>query len=640
MEKVSFYFDEAGEKGFLAGKFLPRAFGLVAGIALPTRNVTNMNQDLQDIFKELDCSGVEKIRASEIFKKGANKKVYKQFISYMASQQEWLLVYEAIYPSGYLNFNRKNSQQDQPENQRYTRGNNPKKERLYNHLLEGVMIKLDEICKIENSSDLTMISDHIDKGLIKEAFAKLNYLKQEEHISTLSAFDSVEKQIVFKTITSKVEGFNLAIKNIRSIQIEETPSFLTLAADILTNALYRHLTNKISKHGSVRLHSHNAVDGFELKSKIAFTDDNYIMDSLYSVMIFRTDSIKFFERDNVSIAIGPNGCGKSYWLRQKAETTKDKVIAIATSTEHKLGGISSKRIKVLSPRSINYHPNYLLHKILLSLRVNDGKFRYAIGNILRYIGYDAKIIIDTSDFQNINPMYGKEHTPQMSEALFGLNKFRKDRNKAIISLDLDDSISEDFSDYYKVIKNNRGELPYYDFFHDCTYFLLKNNEYIPFKDCSSGELQLFRTLTYIHSNISDGSMILVDEPENSLHPKWQFEYVKNLLDTTHMYNPQVYLATHSPIIIDGLINQSNESNNEPIEALLYDYFDVITPKSYQLNEIIGDLLDKFARGTESFGNIVENLTILKEKVKTREQFEIITKVIEGVVRANKVDSNR
>ena len=264
MENVHFYFDEAGEKGFLEGDFPNEAFGLVAGIALPTRNVIQMNEEIQEIFKELNCENVEKIHATEIFKDGNNKVIKEKFFSYLTQKEEWLFVYEAMYPKGYMEFNKTKPVSTLAKNPRFKRSQNKKKERLYNHLLEGIIVKLDKICNIENSSNLQMITDCIDKKLLKEAMSELEYLKQDEQKSTSSAFDILNNKVVFRTLTSKIEGYDLAIKNINTIEIEEIPSYLTLAADILANALYRHLTFKIAKEGSVRLHSHAAIEGFIL----------------------------------------------------------------------------------------------------------------------------------------------------------------------------------------------------------------------------------------------------------------------------------------------------------------------------------------------------------------------------------------
>ena len=67
-------------------------------------------------------------------------------------------------------------------------------------------------------------------------------------------------------------------------------------------------------------------------------------------------------------------------------------------------------------------------------------------------------------------------------------------------------------------------------------------------DLSSGEKQLTLLLIEIHRRISRGSVILIDEPEISLHPAWQRGLVVALDKIIEQYNAQVIMATHSPEI--------------------------------------------------------------------------------------------
>ncbi|EPJ56368.1 MAG: hypothetical protein OFPI_00350 [Osedax symbiont Rs2] len=282
MENVHFYFDEAGEKGFLEGVFSNEAFGLIAGIALPARNVAKMNEDLREVFSNLNCDGVEKIHATEIFRNGANQETKEALFEYLSRKDEWLLVYEAMYPQGYMNLKKSQPVPQSMEDPKYKRTKRKNKKRLYNEILRCAIVKLDEICKLEDSTNLQMITDTMDNKLLKEAIAELEYLKQDEHKLVSSAFDTEQNKVVYRTITSKIENPEIPVKNINTIVIEETPSFITLAADIVTNSLYRHLTFKILNNGYIRLHSNEATDGFRIESKIAFRDDRYIMDSLYN----------------------------------------------------------------------------------------------------------------------------------------------------------------------------------------------------------------------------------------------------------------------------------------------------------------------------------------------------------------------
>ncbi|MEW7289958.1 AAA family ATPase [Aquimarina sp. 2304DJ70-9] len=71
---------------------------------------------------------------------------------------------------------------------------------------------------------------------------------------------------------------------------------------------------------------------------------------------------------------------------------------------------------------------------------------------------------------------------------------------------------------------------------------------------SSGEKQIvFRggfLLKDKETNV--GSIFLIDEPEISLHPKWQIEilnFYKNIINSGQEDDPQLFVATHSPFII-------------------------------------------------------------------------------------------
>ena len=67
------------------------------------------------------------------------------------------------------------------------------------------------------------------------------------------------------------------------------------------------------------------------------------------------------------------------------------------------------------------------------------------------------------------------------------------------------------------------------------------------KNLSSGEKQILILLTYIKYN-SNLNVFIIDEPELSLHPKWQSEF----LDAVEKLMPkdsQLIIATHSPEII-------------------------------------------------------------------------------------------
>lgn len=283
MESVHYYFDESGEKGFLDPNFSASDIGLIAGIALPARLVSTFDSEISQILSRLDTREIVKAHAVELFRDGKNLGIKDELLNFLKNRGEWLLIYEAIYPLG-LYKNEKTTQEliskYKPNNPKIKTSKNENKLRIYTALLSGIIIKLDELCLIEGSHDVRMISDQIDVGILREALITLDYLKQDVHVQKMSGFDPCTGQIVRGSVKSKVTGFDTKVKHVSDLKIENSISNLSIAADIVSNTLYRHLKSEIGKRSFLRLHSRKAVDQFILKDRIAFVGDDYIMDTL------------------------------------------------------------------------------------------------------------------------------------------------------------------------------------------------------------------------------------------------------------------------------------------------------------------------------------------------------------------------
>jgi predicted ATPase len=76
----------------------------------------------------------------------------------------------------------------------------------------------------------------------------------------------------------------------------------------------------------------------------------------------------------------------------------------------------------------------------------------------------------------------------------------------------------------------------------------KNNKEIPLEKLSSGEQHTI-IMDYIIAFRLNNSVLLMDEPEISLHIDWQRCFIKNLLDFLEGSNSSAIIATHSPTII-------------------------------------------------------------------------------------------
>lgn len=72
-------------------------------------------------------------------------------------------------------------------------------------------------------------------------------------------------------------------------------------------------------------------------------------------------------------------------------------------------------------------------------------------------------------------------------------------------------------------------------------------------DLSSGQWSWLNGLGGLCASLENGTLVLVDEPENSLHPTWQLEYVPTILSILDGFaGCHVIIATHSPLIQSGL----------------------------------------------------------------------------------------
>ena len=72
-------------------------------------------------------------------------------------------------------------------------------------------------------------------------------------------------------------------------------------------------------------------------------------------------------------------------------------------------------------------------------------------------------------------------------------------------------------------------------------------------DLSSGQWHLVDCLLNLALTVQDNSLILIDEPENSLHPEWQRGYVQLLRSCLESVTGcHAIIATHSPLIAAGV----------------------------------------------------------------------------------------
>ena len=238
--------------------------------------------------------------------------------------------------------------------------------------------------------------------------------------------------------------------------------------------------------------------------KINLTDKN---GNIYSNIVF----------------VGENGCGKTTLLNELFDYDNSQYI-------------------------INKEHNYNLcgecgHKCLYVAQ--DLKYRNAINVISNKIS-NNKIYKDITDIRNTNHYNGAN--------IMSINK----NNIANDSRMLKDNIvkfeNEKINSYFNKSKES--------LMSDVSKIIgIDGNIEVPRADkLSSGEQELILRLEAIKNRVTlNLDMLLIDEPETSLHPKWQLQIIPFLLNILKDNNSgerdlQLFIASHSENVLKSVFN--------------------------------------------------------------------------------------
>lgn len=160
-------------------------------------------------------------------------------------------------------------------------------------------------------------------------------------------------------------------------------------------------------------------------------------------------------------------------------------------------------------------------------------------------------------------------------------------------------------------------------------FSNSTGEEFDINELSSGEKQLFVRTLAIKMLEPENSIILIDEPELSLHPKWQ----QKILEVYKKIgkNNQIIVATHSPHILgsvpkENLIILTRDENGEikalkdeelysslgqPVDRILEDIMGLETtrdPNIFRSLKKLRELVDNNQYNSEEFKSLMKEMT--------------------------------
>lgn len=317
-------------------------------------------------------------------------------------------------------------------------------------------------------------------------------------------------------------------------------------------------------------------------------------------------------KEGVAILVGPNGAGKSHFLKALSAELDKKAISVVSNTARdrftNTQGI--RRISAFnSPRRI------IKNAVADALRQPSARF-YEAGAVLEYCGYRPRFgfSISAVAFSGLE----LQDDPMSSEREAALAFLMSYRPGHVVWIDqsgskLSFSLGRDFASVLssELWLRRLGCLKKPVQVH----LERRDGAIIELQDASSGELSLISTLVFLTTSTADRPVFLIDEPENSLHPNWQREYVERVMTATYYRQPSVVIATHAPLIVTGAlawsqdvvsvfhVNQRNlerlaldASTPTSIEEVLWRAFDVVTPANHFVSEQLADLVTRVGQG--------------------------------------------
>jgi len=361
----------------------------------------------------------------------------------------------------------------------------------------------------------------------------------------------------------------------------------------------------------------------------------------------------------ISILIGENGCGKSYVLSELARTSvreRESVIAIATSVYDKFPRRNfSKNFHYMGGRLGRFIPREAIKQAISQMDSNNSKDFFTFFKVLDYVGFDQKIGFKLSGLEhlfddivdNITEL-DEVQKDELDRVLYGLTSDKYNAENDILWFNRDHLYHEVSDEFLINLLSFEAILKKHKLIKSIDIYLSKKGETFPLSSASSGELSLISTLIFISSFIQDNTLILVDEPENSLHPKWQKEYISMIMDLFSYFRPNIIAATHSPIVISGLhkelevdihkytdsgfikVSQKAKNAEDIYDAL----FDIITPASRELSNKCAEILNSFSDENTSLedANLVLNQFI--DKSYDEQQITFINGVKDLLIQIN------
>ena len=331
------------------------------------------------------------------------------------------------------------------------------------------------------------------------------------------------------------------------------------------------------------------------------------------------------EEYNTIILAGENGTGKTTILEGIQQFLKCEENKFIEYVEYSIGKNQYK--------FINDSENGLFHK-----RIKNNSTEESV-ETNRHYNFD-KLLNDKEDIRSYGILYSKANTGFITSSISTISNLHVDTQKIeddeevdytqikqlLIDLSVQDSLewteiskikeNVSYEDYLERTRISRFRNAFNNFFESLKFKRVdsgrvtfditfeKNGKEIKIDDLSTGELQIVYRGAYLLRNCKNvyGGVVLIDEPELSMHPKWQMKilnYYRDLFTENGVQKVQMIFATHSEYILKEAVKDSDnvlililKDNAGKITAESVENSDIVLPSitAAEINYLIFDIL--------------------------------------------------
>jgi len=303
---------------------------------------------------------------------------------------------------------------------------------------------------------------------------------------------------------------------------------------------------------------------------------------------------------------------------------------------------------------LDYEPilqiKYRLHRLMLNNKDRESICKIIEERLLLQNSYNNRYI--NNEFVNyVKSNFHKildflENKTQLNDSL--IINFSKENIKRIIS---DETIYYKQKEIYLVIDILRKLriITGYEI-----YVYKKNGQNFNLNDASSGESCILSMFLGLIPLIENNSLVLIDEPEISLHPLWQTKYMELLTEIFSYYTGcHIIIATHSHFLVTNLpiltssvvvLSMNKEKINGKLlekatsgwsaEDILFNVFKVPSSRNFYLVQRVSrilELISSMKSDTEECKTLIDEIlpfyNILKDDDPLKDILLLIRKSV-------------